>query len=338
MSQVLQGVLSCCCGSAATLVLAGLLTSATSANAQFYYGGPPPGNRWIYGSRPGGNDYVPGEVIYGEPERTRWHNRGGDALKTKAQADLKKAVPPPAVKGPLLIAVSIADQRLTVYDDGVPIAHTRCRPAPQRIRRRPACSTSSEGALPSLQSLQQCADAVHAADHLVGRCAACWPIAWLSASHGCIRLPYRPIRDPPVSHHQKYGRRKMISHEELTPTEIAHARLFVPRRNRRRVAGGRGFAPAKTEVPQLQLVAEARRRRPAGKTRFLWQLTRRRKGPWPPPLRTPLWEQRPKPLQPWPGQMPRLQNVAATPSNFEAQKTNRSLKPSSPKPRRPCPS
>ncbi len=58
-------------GSAATLILAGLLTGATSANAQFYYDGPPPGNRWIYGSRPRRDYYVSGGAMYGElGERT----------------------------------------------------------------------------------------------------------------------------------------------------------------------------------------------------------------------------------------------------------------------------
>ncbi len=47
------------------------------------------------------------------------------------------------------------------------------------------------------------------------------------ASHGCIRLPYEfAIR---LFRTTKMGARVIISHQELTPTEIAHARLFVPK-------------------------------------------------------------------------------------------------------------
>jgi hypothetical protein len=215
-------------GSTATLVLAGLLSGATPADAQFYYGGPPPANRWVHGSRSGGNYYVPGGMIYGEPGRSRWQSRGGDALKAKAQNDLKKAVPPPPVKGPLLIAVSIANQRLTLYDDGVPIAHspvstgTAAHPTPTGVfsvigkARFHRSNLYSSAPMPFMQRITWSGVALHAGQ-----------LPGYPASHGCIRLPYEfAIR---LFNTTKMGARVIISHQELTPTEIAHARLFVPK-------------------------------------------------------------------------------------------------------------
>jgi hypothetical protein len=214
-------------GSTATLVLAGLLSGTTPADAQFYYGGPPPANRWVHGSRSGGY-YVPGGVMYGEPGRARWQNRGGDALKAKAQNDLKKAVLPPPVKGPLLIAVSIANQRLTLYDDGVPIAHspvstgTASHPTPTGVfsvigkARFHRSNLYSSAPMPFMQRITWSGVALHAGQ-----------LPGYPASHGCIRLPYEfAIR---LFNTTKMGARVIISHQELTPTEIAHARLFVPK-------------------------------------------------------------------------------------------------------------
>jgi hypothetical protein len=76
------------------------------------------------------------------------------------------------------------------------------------------------------------------------------------ASHGCIRLPYEfAIR---LFHTTKMGARVIISHQELTPTEIAHARLFVPKAKPAPVAPAvAAVAPAKTEVAITQVAGKA---------------------------------------------------------------------------------
>jgi len=70
-------------------------------------------------------------------------------------------------KGPLQIIVSIADQHVTLYSNGVrpePCVDRRGRPsdADGRLQRDP------EGPLPPLEYIQQCANALHAAHHVVG--------------------------------------------------------------------------------------------------------------------------------------------------------------------------
>lgn len=229
-------------GSLAVPVLAGQILSAPLANAQFFeggFGGPPP-NRWVYGSR--GSYYVPGGVIYGEPGRARW--RGGDTLKTKAHNDLKKAAVPPPVKGPLLITISIADQRLTLYDNGVPVAHspvstgTVSHPTPTGVfsviqkARFHRSNLYSSAPMPFMQRITWSGVALHAG-HLPG-----YP-----ASHGCIRLPYEfAIR---MFKTTKLGARVIISRQEVAPTEISHAKLFVPKAKDPVVAPA---SPAKEEA------------------------------------------------------------------------------------------
>ncbi len=150
------------------------------------------------------------------------------SLKTKAQNDLKKAAPPPAVKGPLLIAISIANQRLTLYDNGVPIAHspvstgTASHPTPTGVfsvigkARFHRSNLYSSAPMPFMQRITWSGVALHAGQ-----------LPGYPASHGCIRLPYEfAIR---LFNTTKMGARVIISHQDLTPTEIAHARLFVPK-------------------------------------------------------------------------------------------------------------
>jgi hypothetical protein len=70
------------------------------------------------------------------------------------------------------------------------------------------------------------------------------------ASHGCIRLPYEfAIR---LFHTTKMGARVIISHQELTPTEIAHARLFVPKAKPAPVVAA--VVPAKEEAKAAVVV------------------------------------------------------------------------------------
>jgi hypothetical protein len=185
---------------------------------------------------PGGISGVPPGAFYSSggmtfidtPYRSRWDNRKNDPLQRKATEQLRKAPPPPPVKGPLLLAISIADQRLTVYDDGVPIAHspvstgTASHPTPTGVfsiiqkQRFHRSNLYSAAPMPFMQRITWSGVALHAG-----------VLPGYPASHGCIRLPNEvAIR---LFGTTKVGARVIISQNELTPVEIAHARLFAPK-------------------------------------------------------------------------------------------------------------
>ena len=76
-------------------------------------------------------------------------------------------------KGPLQIVVSIGSQRVTLFANGERVARgtgVDRRAGPSDAARR--VQRDREGPPPPLQHLCRCADAVHAADHLVGHRAA----------------------------------------------------------------------------------------------------------------------------------------------------------------------
>jgi hypothetical protein len=154
--------------------------------------------------------------------------RGGDALSHRAKEQLRKSPVPPPVKGPLLIAISIADQKLTLYDDGVAIATSPVSTGmpghltptgvfaiigKERFHRS---NLYSAAPMPFMQRITWSGVAIHAGV-LPGH----------PASHGCIRLPNDfAIR---LYHTTKMGARVIISQHALSPTEIVNARLFAPK-------------------------------------------------------------------------------------------------------------
>jgi hypothetical protein len=95
------------------------------------------------------------EVAKGEP-------------KTKSQE---------VAKGPLQIIVSIADQRISVYDDGTLIARSSVSTGVPGHPTPLGVFSVIGKELWSLKYLQRCAHALHAADHLVRDCPACWCLA-----------------------------------------------------------------------------------------------------------------------------------------------------------------
>jgi hypothetical protein len=159
---------------------------------------------------------------FGQPRRH------GDALRRRAKEQLRKAPPPPPVKGPLLIAISIADQKLTLYDDGVPIATSKVSTGTpghltptgvfavigkERFHRS---NLYSAAPMPFMQRITWSGVAIHAG-----------VLPGYPASHGCIRLPTDfAIR---LYHTTKIGARVIISQHALAPTDIVNARLFAPK-------------------------------------------------------------------------------------------------------------
>ena len=124
---------------------------------------------------------------------------------------------PAKSSGRVLIAVSTDHQTLTVYDDGVPVAHTSIstgvadHPTPHGIfsviekQRFHASNIYSAAPMPFMQRLTWSGIALHEG-HVTGR----------PASHGCIRLP--PAFATDLFRYTREGARVIIAHEDPVPT------------------------------------------------------------------------------------------------------------------------
>jgi hypothetical protein len=154
-----------------------------------------------------------------EPYRTR---------RQRAHKDFEleqKANPHEVTKGPLQIIVSIADQRISVYDDGTLIARSSVstgvqgHPTPvgvfsvlgKELWHR--SNIYSAAPMPYMQRITWSGIALHAGV-LPGH----------PASHGCIRL----AKDFAIRlwHLTKRGTRVIIAPNEVDPVQIASPRLF----------------------------------------------------------------------------------------------------------------
>ncbi len=132
-------------------------------------------------------------------------------------------LPAPAVKGPLIIAISIANQRLTVFDDGRPIAQAPVstgmpgHSTPMGVfsvngKARFHRSNLYAGApMPFMQRITWSGVALHAG-----------VLPGYPASHGCIRMPYDFAGK--LYEMTRLGARVVITRNEVTPVEIEHAR------------------------------------------------------------------------------------------------------------------
>jgi hypothetical protein len=133
-----------------------------------------------------------------------------------------------APKGPLQIIISIADQRVSLYDHGALIARSSVstgiqgHPSPLGVfsvisKQRWHRSNIYSGApMPYMQRITWSGIALHAGV-LPGR----------PASHGCIRLTNGfAIR---LWHLTKRGTRVIIAHDDVQPAEITNPHLFKPK-------------------------------------------------------------------------------------------------------------
>ena len=151
-----------------------------------------------------------------------------DRLKSLTAEQLKRAPKPPPAKGPLLIIVSLAKQRLTLYDDGVAIAHspvssgTASRPTPAGVfaviekQRWHRSNLYSDAPMPFMQRITWSGVALHSG-----------VLPGYPASHGCIRMP----NDFAIRLWQttKVGARVIVTHGEVTPVDISNPKLFQPK-------------------------------------------------------------------------------------------------------------
>jgi len=157
----------------------------------------------------------PARPYYRKPER-----------KPVETAKRDPVVKPP--QGPLLIAISIGNQRVTLYTSGVPIAHSGVstgvpgHPTPTGIfsvigkEKFHRSNLYSNAPMPFMQRITWSGVAIHQG-----------VLPGYPASHGCIRVAES------FAHYlwgtTRMGARVIITHDEVTPFEIAHAKLFAPR-------------------------------------------------------------------------------------------------------------
>jgi hypothetical protein len=131
-------------------------------------------------------------------------------------------------KGPLQIIISIAGQRVSLYDNGVLIARSSVstgiqrHPTPLGVfsviskQRWHRSNIYSAAPMPYMQRITWSGIALHAGV-VPGR----------PASHGCIRLTNGfAIR---LWHLTKRGTRVIIAHDDVQPVEIANPHLFKPK-------------------------------------------------------------------------------------------------------------
>lgn len=149
----------------------------------------------------------------------------GDAASPKTAA---KPVPTRAtIKGPLVISVSLARQRVTVYDIDGPIAEAPISSGQPAFPTLQGVFTILEksvvhhsnlynGApMPNMQRLTWSGTALHAGD-----------LPGYPASHGCIRLPYNFSKQ--FYGMTKLGERVIVSKEPVVPIAFSHPNLIAP--------------------------------------------------------------------------------------------------------------
>src|SRR5437764_8743384 len=161
---------------------------------------------------------------WGDHAPWRHSHRHGDAKPKLAEKDQAQD----ARNGPLQIIISIADQRISVYDDGALIARSSVstgipgHPTPLGVfsviskQRWHRSNIYSAAPMPYMQRITWSGIALHAGV-LPGH----------PASHGCIRLKHDfAIR---LWHLTKRGTRVIIAHDDVQPVEITNPHLFKPK-------------------------------------------------------------------------------------------------------------
>jgi lipoprotein-anchoring transpeptidase ErfK/SrfK len=164
--------------------------------------------------------YAMGDL--GSPSRGwhRSHRRSG----SDETAEARKPEPAKQPSGPLLLAISIGSQRVTVYDNGTPVAVSAVSTGmaghltPMGVfsviqkQRWHHSNLYSNAPMPYMQRITWSGVALHAG-----------VVPGHPASHGCIRLPERfAVRLWGMT---KVGARVVITRGEAAPYEITHPRL-----------------------------------------------------------------------------------------------------------------
>jgi hypothetical protein len=183
-------------------ILAGYILPVETAHAQFLFG--PHYSSWW-------SDYIP--------------PRHKHQYRTKSKS-VKEAQPKDAPKGPLQIIISIRDQRISVYDNGLLIERSSVstgvpsHPTPLGVfsviskKRWHRSNIYSAAPMPYMQRITWSGIALHAG-----------VLPGYPASHGCIRLTDNfAVR---LWHLTKRGTRVIIARDDVRPFEVTNPHLFV---------------------------------------------------------------------------------------------------------------
>ncbi len=152
-------------------------------------------------------------------------NPGAKAnLKPEAAKDSGASMP----RGPLQIVVSIADQHVTLYSNGLHVAQSPVstgvpgRPTPTGVfsiiqkDRFHRSNLYSNAPMPFMERITWSGVALHEG-----------PLPGYPASHGCIRMTHEfAARLWSIT---KLGVRVIVARNEVTPADFAHPRLFEPK-------------------------------------------------------------------------------------------------------------
>ena len=166
---------------------------------------------------------------FGLPYGSWWGDHGSHKHRHKrTKSDLtKEAQSQDLPKGPLQIIISIADQRISLYDNGQLIARSSVstgvpgHPTPLGVfsvigkQRWHRSNIYSAAPMPYMQRITWSGIALHAG-----------VVPGHPASHGCVRLTTNFAIQ--LWHLTKRGTRVIIAHDDVRPTEITNPHLFVP--------------------------------------------------------------------------------------------------------------
>jgi L,D-transpeptidase catalytic domain len=193
----------------AALLTALIIFPVETANAQFFYG---PQYRLRFSDHTSRwSDHTPSRHKHGH--------------RTKSKS-AKEAQPQDPAKGPLQVIISIEDQRISLYDNGVLIAHSSVstgvpgHPTPLGVfsvinkERWHRSNIYSAAPMPYMQRITWSGIALHAG-----------VLPGYPASHGCIRLTESFATR--LWHLTKRGTRVIIARDSVRPFEITNPHLFV---------------------------------------------------------------------------------------------------------------
>ena len=133
---------------------------------------------------------------------------------------------PDKPRGAIILAVSLADQRLTIWEDGVVVGRSMVstgvagHETPRGVftvlqkQRMHRSNIYSNAPMPFMQRITWSGVALHQG-HVTGR----------PASHGCIRLPADVAKK--LFGYTRMGARVIITDQPITPADFAHPKLFA---------------------------------------------------------------------------------------------------------------
>ena len=133
---------------------------------------------------------------------------------------------PEKPRGAIILAVSLADQRLTIWDNGVVVGRSMVstgvagHETPRGVftllqkKRMHRSNIYSNAPMPFMQRITWSGVALHQG-HVTGR----------PASHGCIRLPADVAKK--LFGYTRVGARVIITDQPVTPADFGHPKLFA---------------------------------------------------------------------------------------------------------------